>query len=170
MHKTFHMSMWSIQIHPCEITHGSYQYARTGHLSHTSMCWYRRSSRYLDWYTVIAYFGFKTINVYGIYTFGIQLAGIALLWLADLTIDWDGLSRSLCRWEFSPLFRPLKAPAQSPNGRQIPVVRAVQGDYEIVSKIAQTSPPFHTTMVHPLTIVIQFRLIYHFILVQIEQK
>ena len=63
------------------------------------------------------------------------------LWLADLNIDWETrrlhwiLGNYGLTWPMgiSPVFQtPLTVPLHSPNGREMPVVRSVQGDCETV--------------------------------------
>ena len=72
---------------------------------------------------------------------GLQFTGIILLWLVGLNIDWDCLV-PLCimgsrdQWEFPPFQTPVTVPLRSPNGRQMPAVRAVQGDCERVYTLA----------------------------------
>ena len=63
------------------------------------------------------------------------------LWLVDLNIDWETrrlhwiLGNYGLTWPvgISPVFQtPLTVPLHSPNGREMPVVRSVQGDCETV--------------------------------------
>ena len=80
--------------------------------------------------------GNRTVS--GVYMrHGLQLAGITRWWLVGLNIYWDCLV-SHCiigshdQWEFPPFFRPQWESLHNPNGKQMPAVLAVQGDYERV--------------------------------------
>ena len=61
-----------------------------------------------------------------------------ILWLADLNLAWNCMSRwqwivcSYDRWEFTPFSEAIDSPLAQPDGRKIPAARAVQGDCEIV--------------------------------------
>ena len=64
---------------------------------------------------------------------GLWLAGITLLWSADLNIGWDSLlphciMSSCDQWEFTPFFRPQWQSLCT----KMSAVRAVQGDCERV--------------------------------------
>ena len=70
----------------------------------------------------------------------ILLAGFTFLWLAGLNIGWITPVVMDCgiMWQvgISTIFhRPLTVPLHSLNGRQMPAIRAVQGDCEWVYHI-----------------------------------
>ena len=76
-------------------------------------------------------------------------------WHHHFVIAWYkfrlGLPHLLCimgscdLWEFVPFYRPLTAPLHSPNGRQMPAIRAVQGDCERVYTLQVACTVIHHT-------------------------
>ena len=86
-------------------------------------------------YTVLAWWQY---NCQWCRTHGLQLAGITLSWLVGLNIHGDCLVPYCIMWPavgIPTVFQtPVTVPLRSPNGRQMPAVRAVQGDCERVYK------------------------------------
>ena len=66
-----------------------------------------------------------------------SVADITLLWLAGKIPLLQRIMGSSGRLEFTPSKKPLTVPLRSPYGRQMPAVRAVQGDCERVYQSAK---------------------------------
>ena len=78
---------------------------------------------------------------------GLQSVGIALFWLAGLNIDWGILGwREYGDSHSFP--KPLAVPLYSLNGRQMPAVKAVQGDCEkVYLQVTCRVPPCRAELV-----------------------